>query len=51
MKDVKFVVQTEASEEIINEFHKIIAQALINKYGIETMKDVLKELRRVKDKK
>lgn len=51
MKDFKFVVGVEPDEETIKEFHKILANGLIKKYGIETMKDVIRESRRVKDGK
>lgn len=42
MKDFKFVVITKPDEETIKEFHKILAQALINKYGANTMKEIIK---------
>ena len=41
MKDFKFVVRVAPDEESIKEFHKILANGLIKKYGIETMKEVL----------
>lgn len=41
MKDFKFVVRTKPDEETIKEFHKVLAQSLINKYGIEVMKEVI----------
>lgn len=42
MKDFEFVVKTEPDQETIKEFHKILAQALINKHGEKTMKEVVK---------
>ncbi len=41
MKDFKFVVGVDPDEETIKEFHKILANGLIKRYGIETMKKVL----------
>lgn len=44
MKDFVFVVNTPPDEYTINEFHKGLAEILINKYGVETMKEVLKQI-------
>lgn len=41
MKDFKFVVRVAPDEESIKEFHKILANGLIKKYGAKTMKVVL----------
>lgn len=49
MKDFKFVVRTKPDEETIKEFHKVLAQALIDKYGIEVMKSIIKESDRFGD--
>ena len=41
MKDFEFIIVTPADEESITNFHKSLAQGLINKHGIETMKKVV----------
>ncbi|WP_204226492.1 hypothetical protein [Clostridium botulinum] len=41
MINYEFVVDVEPDEETINEFHKNLALILINKYGVQTMKEVL----------
>lgn len=41
MKDFKFVVRVAPDDETIKEFHKVLANGLIKKYGVETMKEVL----------
>lgn len=42
--EFEFIIDVPPDEETIREFHKSIAQGLINKYGAETMKRVLEEL-------
>lgn len=44
MKDFKFVVRVAPDEETIKEFHKVLANGLIKKYGVETMKEVLEKV-------
>lgn len=46
MKNFKFVVRVAPDKETIKEFHKILANGLIKKYGAETMKIVLEELKK-----
>ena len=44
MKDFEFVVwKTVDNEETIKEFHRILANGLIKKYGANTMKGVLEK--------
>lgn len=50
MKDFEFIVITPPDEECIENFHKTLAQGLINKYGIETMKKVV-ELSKTQENK
>jgi len=38
----EFIVDVPVDEETIRESHKVIAQALINKYGANNMRKVLK---------
>lgn len=47
MKDFKFVVRVAPDEESIKEFHKILANGLIKKYGVETMKGVLERANKI----
>ncbi len=46
--DLKFVIDTPPDEKCLNDFHKLLAKGLINRYGIETMKKVVKEYQRNK---
>ena len=46
--EFKFIAVNEPDEEAIDEFHRIIAESLIENYGIETMREVLK---RIEDEK
>lgn len=41
----EFIVDVPPDEETIIESHKVIAQALINKYGANNMRKVLKLLK------
>ena len=43
MQEFKFVVGVAPDEETIREFHSVLAKGLIKKYGVETMKEVLKK--------
>gem|GEM_PF-5378146 len=43
--DFIFVVKNEPSEEIVKEFHKGMANDLIENYGVETMKEVLRQMK------
>lgn len=43
MKDFEFVVGVAPDEETIKEFHRILANGLIKKYGANTMKGVLEK--------
>lgn len=43
-----FVLKNEPSEELIQEFHRGIAKDLIENYGIDTMKEVLKQRKLMK---
>ena len=43
MKDFEFVVGEAPDEEAIKEFHRILANGLIKKYGANTMKGVLEK--------
>lgn len=40
--EFKFVTGTAPDEETINDMHKELAKGLINKYGKEVIKEVLK---------
>lgn len=42
MKKYEFVIGMAPDEETIKEFHKVLANGLIKKYGIETMKEVIR---------
>lgn len=42
MKKYEFVIGIAPDEETIKEFHKVLANGLIKKYGIETMKEVIR---------
>ncbi|MGN2368968.1 hypothetical protein ACTFJW_02780 [Clostridium cagae] len=42
--EFKFIVDVPPDEETIRECHRVIAQALINKYGIKNMKKVLERI-------
>jgi len=42
-QEFEFIVDVLPDEETIREFHRSIAQGLVNKYGAETMKRVLEE--------
>lgn len=42
--EFKFIAVNEPDEEAIDEFHKIIVEGLIEIYGIETMREVLKRI-------
>lgn len=43
MKDFEFVVGVAPDEETIKEFHRILANGLIKKYGANIMKGVLEK--------
>lgn len=43
MKDFEFVVGVAPDEETIKEFHRILANGLIKKYGANNMKGVLEK--------
>ena len=43
MKYFEFVVGVAPDEETIKEFHRILANGLIKKYGANTMKGVLEK--------
>lgn len=43
-QEFEFIVDISPDEETIKAFHRSIAQGLVNKYGVETMKKVLEEL-------
>lgn len=45
MKDFEFIIITPTGEESTTNFHKSLAEGLINKHGIETMKQGLVLLR------
>lgn len=45
-QEFEFIVDVPPDEYTIREFHKSIAQGLINKYGAENMKKVLEELKK-----
>ena len=47
-KEQKFelVIDFPPDEETIRDFHRAIAQVLVNKYGTETMKKVLEEFKK-----
>ena len=40
----EFVVDVPPDEDCIRRFHKVIADSLIKKYGIATMKEVVKQM-------
>lgn len=44
MKDYEFIIVSPADEESIMNFHKSLAQGLIDKHGVEVMKQVLELL-------
>ena len=41
--DFIFVCKNEPTEELIEEFHRGIAKDLIDNYGVDTMKEVLRQ--------
>lgn len=41
MINYEFVVDVEPDEETIRKVHEDLARILINKYGVQTMKEVL----------
>ena len=47
MKDFEFVVGVAPDEETIKEFHIILANGLIKKYGANTMKGVLEKASKI----
>lgn len=40
--EFKFIAVNEPDEEAVEEFHRIIAEGLVEKYGIETIRALLK---------
>lgn len=48
-QEFKFIVDVPPDEYCINNFHKTIARGLIEKYGAENMRRVLKEIERMKN--
>jgi hypothetical protein len=44
-EEFEFIVEVPPDEETIRNAHKIIAKAYVEKYGVETMKEVLKILK------
>lgn len=44
MKDFVFIVDTPPDEYTFQQYHKGLAEILIKKYGVETMKEVLKQI-------
>lgn len=44
MKEYEFVIGIAPDEETIKEFHKVLANGLIKKYGVETMKEVVRRI-------
>ncbi|WP_459482065.1 hypothetical protein [Clostridium saccharoperbutylacetonicum] len=51
MMEFKFYMKNEPSEELINEFHKSMAESLVAKFGEATMKEVLKQIKEIDRKK
>nr|DAD70027.1 MAG TPA: hypothetical protein [Myoviridae sp. ct6F13] len=47
MKDFEFVVGVAPDEETIKEFHRVLANGLIKKYGVNTMKGVIEKAREI----
>lgn len=45
-QEFEFIVDVQPDKETIREFHRSIAQGLVNKYGAETMKRVLEEAKK-----
>lgn len=43
-QEFKFIVDVPPDEYCINNFHKTIAKALIDKYGVKNMRVVAKKL-------
>lgn len=44
MREFKFNVIVPPDEELIQEFHKDLAEMMIEKYGAKTMKEVLRQI-------
>jgi hypothetical protein len=40
-----FVVKQEPDEETLKEFHRGMAEDLITNYGVETMKEVVRQIK------
>ncbi|MDU1031616.1 hypothetical protein ACQPUQ_09920 [Clostridium paraputrificum] len=47
MKYFEFVVGVAPDEETIKEFHRVLANGLIKKYGVNTMKGVIEKAREI----
>ena len=45
-----FVVDVPPDEDCISRSHKVLADGLIEKYGIETMKEVVRQIKAKKAK-
>lgn len=41
----EFIFDNQPDEETLQEFHKAIAEAYIKKYGVEVMKEVVRQIR------
>jgi hypothetical protein len=44
-REFEFYEKNPPSEELINEFHKSMAESLIAKFGEATMKEVVKQIK------
>lgn len=47
--EYKFIVRTPPDQECIDEFYKSVAQGLINKHGVEFMREVVRTLKETKE--
>lgn len=42
--EFEFIVDVPPTKDTIKNFHKTLAQIYINKYGLETMKEVVRQI-------
>lgn len=40
----EFIVDVQATQDTIRNFHRTLAQIYIDKYGLETMKEVVRQI-------
>ncbi|MCQ2017251.1 hypothetical protein [Clostridium butyricum] len=42
----EFIFENEPDQETLNDFHKSLAEILVNKYGAKNMKIILEEIKK-----